>query len=253
MSKFPVRRNVGEASQFSLLLLRAAGWFFPLTTFEWGLTRAAVLGALLLGWISGRARLVTSTSALAMVAGREGLSISARGEEHVPWSSVLAVEVWQRWNYVDCLAVHYLSRGRWRAATCWARFARGALLEFVQSCADGVSGTAPRDTIAVPGLRDREVWGPLVRRFLTDVSVTAGVGFAYGLAPRAFVLGLLTASVATVLDASRYPLQSLRLISEQGVWWRASRQGRRRLVTIPRSLRAWVRALGDHEYRARRR
>jgi hypothetical protein len=253
MSEFAARHPAAQFSPFYALVLRAGSWLFPLTTLHHDVSGAAVCGALLMGIVYGRSRLMTSRTARSLVATRDRLTISrALGAERVDWSSVLAIESWQRMNRVKYVAVHYRSAGRTQVATCWDQDADEDLQEFLHQCAAAVSSNAPRDAITVAGLLDRGVWLPVVRRFVIDVAVTASAGFAFGLARRALAFGLITASVAALLEVSRCPLTTMQLVSSEGLWWRSTQRGLRRLRLIPRSLRLWVRALGDYEYRARR-
>jgi len=253
VSEFAARHPVAQIAPVYALLLRVGAWCFPLTTLAHGPSTAALVGALFLGVAQGRSRLMASRTARSLLAGDDSLTIRAGSRaERVGWSSVLAVETWQRMNRVQYVAVHYRRDGRRRVATCWDQGGQADLLDFVRACAAGVSRGAPRGAIVVAGLRDPQVGLALLGRFLVDVAATASVGLADGLFTRALGLGLISAGVAALFEASRSPLTPLQLVSDQGVWWRSTARGRLRLDTIPCSLRDWVRALGDYEYQARR-
>jgi len=201
--------------------------------------------ALFLGALDGWFRLRVARTARSLVAETYALVISSGfASTRIAWSSVLAVEVWQRLNRVDYVALHYGGPHGNSVATCWEQGSRQDLLRFVRRCAELAQVAGPRRTVAFAHLGDRNVYAPLFRRLSVDLAFALLAGVLCGVAGRAIGLGAAAGILSTSIAAVPYRHRKELVRSADGVWWRRAKNGELTpLSVIPRSLTLWIRAL----------
>jgi hypothetical protein len=202
--------------------------------------------ALFLGAVDGWFRLRVGRTARSLVADADALTISSGLDStRIPWSNVLAVEVWHRLNRLDYVAVHYETATGNSVATCWEQGDREALLRFVQQCATQAQAAEPRKAIVRARLGDRAVYVSLLRRLSLDLALALLVGMLCGIASHALWLGAAAALSSGLLAATPY-LHGAELVHRDGVWWQ--RRGNGKLAPlrgIPQSLRLWAGHLSE--------
>lgn len=220
-------------------LVRAVTYSLP--TLEWNGHGYALTVALFLGALDGWFRLRVGRTARSLVAEVDALIISSGFDSvRVPWSKVLAVEVWHRLNRVDYVAVHYRATVGNSVATCWEQGHREALLVFVHRCAALARAAEPRKTIVRAQLGDRAVYVALLRRLSLDVAFALLVGMLCGTARHALWLGAAAGLLSTFLAATPY-FHGSELVLNNGMWWQRRRNGELAAVRVtPQSLRLWA-------------
>jgi len=251
MRKFPNKLSLATFVDFQLLVVRVASWLLPLRELLEGNSESNGFPPVVTGIMVGFSRLRGSRSARSLVAANDGLTIySGLQKIEIAWDDVLGVETWRRMNRVDHVAIHYRLAGERAIATCWDQNGREDLAAFVKACGAAVSAFGPRTTIELAGLGDRGVWLPLLRRFAVDVAVPLGLAAVAGLARRELPVALIVSSVSMFMACGQYRWRTARFASKDGLWWRVTDEGLKRIQTIPPSLRLWVDALASAAYRA---
>jgi len=244
---FSARTAAARSSVAATSLVRAATYSVPtLVSAGQGQGFALVL-ALFLGALDGWFRLRVARTARSLVAETDALVISsAFASTRIPWSSVLAVEVWQRLNAVDYVALHYRAPNGNSVATCWEQGSREELLLFVRHCAELAQVAGLRRTVAFAHLGDRDVYAPLFGRLLVDLAVALLVGVLCEITGRAIGLGAAAGFLSTAMAAAPYRYREELVRSDDGVWRRRAKNGELTpLRVIPRSVGLWIRALSE--------
>jgi hypothetical protein len=244
MCEFRAKRLLSRVSGLAALPVRLASWVLPSGLVLDGDVGMGLVAAIFLGATDGRVRLWMARTAAGFIARQHQLVISPGVQTvKIPWADVLAIETFEGVNRVDYVVVHYQSPSGLAAASCWEQNGRDDVLAFVRAAAARVNAESRRATITLAALRDQGVWRPLLERFIVDVAVASIVGLILGFVGTAALLGVLSASLSAGLAASRYSLQTTRLIWKDGLWWRAKGSETRALRVVPPSLRLWVDAL----------
>lgn len=247
MCEFAVRRPSSLASPVLILLFRCATWIVPLQSLIQQDFRSALFFAFFLGCADGGARIRVARTARCLEATKRGLVISSTfGTSRVAWSEVLAIQTWRRINDVNIVAVHYRGARGGTIATCWEQFCRPELQRFVTACGARANKKSDRMTITLVGLKERGVWLPIAQRWAQDLAVAAFL--ALFLRP-ALLLGLVSASVSALIACFAHSPTNRDFVLTDGVWWRVTKRGPRRLTVIPPQLRMWVDALSGYRPR----
>lgn len=246
MATYPARFLAGTAFALRDALVRVVAWTVPLVYLLDGDASLALFAAQAFGAADGFMRWVAFRNARSIMATSEGVTIfSGLSAKRIAWGDVLAVETRRRAICFDFVALHYRDGGVFRVAGCFDQFARAHLVAFFKACGLGMR-TAPQQlTMTVAGLEERGVWMPLLRRFVVDVAVPSSVAVAFGLFGQALPLALQSASLSSLLAALAFSLCTVRYVSHDGVWYRETRRGQRRLRTIPPPLWLWSNLLAE--------
>jgi len=235
-----------------------SGLFCLLVRFAmWGLPAAAVIGhdhvtalvtAAFLGLTDGWFRLWISRTSRSLLAEAQGLAIaSGFGVRVVAWTDLLAIQTWRGLKRTDYVAVHYRNGGRIEVASCWDQNGHDELLALVCACAAHVRSNARHLSITLAGLREPGVYLPLLRRFTQDAVIATVVGCIIGVMGSVFALGLLSASLSTLVVAIRHPLRATTLVQRGGLWCSQGVEPSP-LRPLPSALRLWVRCLDEVAY-----
>jgi len=244
---FSARTAAARSSVVATSLVRAVTYSVPILVYAGQDRGFALWLALIFGGLDGWFRLRVARTARSLVAELDALVIeSGFASTRIAWTSVLAVEVWQRMNRVDYVALHYRARKGNSVATCWDQGRREELLQFVRHCAEQVQVAGPRRTVAVAHLGDRDVYSRLFGRLSVDLVLALLVGALCEMPGRALGLGAVAGLLSTSMVAAHYCCRKELVRSDDGVWRRRARNGQLTPVrVIPRSLGLWIRALSE--------
>jgi hypothetical protein len=91
-------------------------------------------------------------------------------------------------------------------------------------------------------LSERGAWLPIVRYLAQDLAIAAGLSW---FVKRALLLGAITSGTSALLACSTYAPKNRELVLKDGLWWRETSGGLRRLAVIPPTLRLWGDALSS--------
>lgn len=246
MAKYPARLLMGTASAVGEVLARALAWTLPLVYLLNGNAPLALFAAQCFGVAAGFMRWRGFRNVRSILATSEGVTIfSGLSETRIAWVDVLALETRRRVSRCDFLAVHYRDGGVFRIASCFDQDGHEDLKAFLKACGSFMRTQPRRLTMTVAGLEERGVWLPLLRRFAVDVSVPSSVAVVFGLFRQAFPLALLAATLSALLAAFEFSLRTARFVSNDGLWYRETRRGQRRLHAIPPRLWPWFNLLAE--------
>lgn len=248
---FSARTAAARSSVVATSLVRAVTYSVPILVYAGQDHGFALVLALFFGGLDGWFRLRVARTVHTLAAETDALVISSGfASARIAWSSVLSVEVWQRLNRVDYVALHYRARNGNAVATCWEQGSREELRRFVRRCAELAQVAGPLRTVAFAHLGDRDVHAPLLRRLSFDLVIALLVGVLCGIAGRALGLGAAAAFLSTSMAAAPYRYRKELVLSDDGLWRRRAKNGELTpLSVIPPPLGPWIRALSESRCR----